>query len=171
MRLIEKLQQRFELYKLEQRYTRRGRRPTAFISEAQYVDGEYVNINVTEYYEDAGPDGEQNRYQSSRRKHQSFSSPNLQSQSYDSPRHFQRSGRNRSLLDDTHDSSLLSPALMPAPLTSSPTAGSADKNRDRVRLRELVSGPKKSKTIVNGGGRDRESVMMMGGVRPIVTQV
>jgi hypothetical protein len=30
-----------ELYRLEQRYTRREKRST-FISEAQYVDGEYV---------------------------------------------------------------------------------------------------------------------------------
>lgn len=30
-----------ELYRLEQRYTRREKR-TTFISEAQYVDGEYV---------------------------------------------------------------------------------------------------------------------------------
>ncbi|KAF3033028.1 hypothetical protein E8E12_002138 [Didymella heteroderae] len=41
MGLIEKLQARLELYRLEQRYTRREKRST-FISEAQYVDGEYV---------------------------------------------------------------------------------------------------------------------------------
>jgi hypothetical protein len=41
MGLIEKLQARLELYRLEQRYTRREKR-TTFISEAQYVDGEYV---------------------------------------------------------------------------------------------------------------------------------
>jgi len=38
---MEKLQARLELYRLEQRYTRREKR-TTFISEAQYVDGEYV---------------------------------------------------------------------------------------------------------------------------------
>jgi hypothetical protein len=41
MGLIEKLQARLELYRLEQRYTRREKRST-FISEARYVDGEYV---------------------------------------------------------------------------------------------------------------------------------
>ncbi|EOA84738.1 hypothetical protein ACJQWK_06674 [Exserohilum turcicum] len=41
MGLIEKLQARLELHRLEQRYTRRDKR-TTFISEAQYVDGEYV---------------------------------------------------------------------------------------------------------------------------------
>ncbi|KAH9861868.1 hypothetical protein J1614_011621 [Plenodomus biglobosus] len=41
MGLMEKLQARLELYRLEQRYTRREKR-TTFISEAQYVDGEYV---------------------------------------------------------------------------------------------------------------------------------
>ncbi|KAF2853667.1 hypothetical protein T440DRAFT_389010 [Plenodomus tracheiphilus IPT5] len=41
MGLIEKLQARLELYRLEQRYTRREKR-TTFTSEAQYIDGEYV---------------------------------------------------------------------------------------------------------------------------------
>ncbi|KAL1794162.1 hypothetical protein ACET3X_007583 [Alternaria dauci] len=41
MGLMEKLQARLELYRLEQRYTRREKR-TTFISAAQYVDGEYV---------------------------------------------------------------------------------------------------------------------------------
>ncbi|KAF2115451.1 hypothetical protein BDV96DRAFT_646447 [Lophiotrema nucula] len=38
---IEKLQHRLELYRLEQRYTRRDKR-TTFYSDAQYVDGEYI---------------------------------------------------------------------------------------------------------------------------------
>ncbi|OCK96537.1 uncharacterized protein K441DRAFT_551731 [Cenococcum geophilum 1.58] len=41
MGLIEKIQAKLELYRLEQRYTRREKR-TTFISEAQYVDGEYI---------------------------------------------------------------------------------------------------------------------------------
>jgi len=41
MGLFDKLTAKFELYKLEQRYTKRKRR-TTFISEAHYVDGEYV---------------------------------------------------------------------------------------------------------------------------------
>ncbi|EDU41421.1 hypothetical protein PtrSN002B_007036 [Pyrenophora tritici-repentis] len=41
MGLIEKMQARLELYRLEQRYTRREKR-TTFISAAHYVDGEYI---------------------------------------------------------------------------------------------------------------------------------
>ncbi|KAF2455415.1 hypothetical protein BDY21DRAFT_373487 [Lineolata rhizophorae] len=44
MGLIEKLQARLELYRLEQRYTRREKR-TTFISDATYVDGEYVYVD------------------------------------------------------------------------------------------------------------------------------
>ncbi|KAH8595253.1 hypothetical protein B0O99DRAFT_687095 [Bisporella sp. PMI_857] len=42
MGLFELLQQRIELFRLEQRYTRRRNRRSTFVSEAQYVDGEYV---------------------------------------------------------------------------------------------------------------------------------
>lgn len=38
---MENLRNKLELYKLEQRYTRRDKR-TTFLSGAQYVDGEYV---------------------------------------------------------------------------------------------------------------------------------
>ncbi|KAF2147446.1 uncharacterized protein K452DRAFT_293862 [Aplosporella prunicola CBS 121167] len=41
MGLFDKLQAKLELYRLEQRYTRRDKR-TTFISDATYVDGEYV---------------------------------------------------------------------------------------------------------------------------------
>ncbi|KAF2083323.1 hypothetical protein K490DRAFT_69923 [Saccharata proteae CBS 121410] len=41
MGLFEKLQTKLELYRLQQRYTRRDKR-TTFISDAVYVDGEYV---------------------------------------------------------------------------------------------------------------------------------
>ncbi|KAJ5814702.1 hypothetical protein N7474_006479 [Penicillium riverlandense] len=41
MGLIDKLQARLELYRLEQRYTRRKNRNT-FTTGAQYVDGEYI---------------------------------------------------------------------------------------------------------------------------------
>ncbi|KAI5855408.1 hypothetical protein BZA05DRAFT_443061 [Tricharina praecox] len=44
MGFLDKLQSKFELYKLEQRYTKRKRR-TTFISDAVYVDGEYVYTN------------------------------------------------------------------------------------------------------------------------------
>ncbi|KAK2757710.1 hypothetical protein FQN54_004679 [Arachnomyces sp. PD_36] len=41
MGLFEKLQSKIELYRLEQRYTRRKNR-TTFVGDVQYVDGEYV---------------------------------------------------------------------------------------------------------------------------------
>ncbi|KAL3475485.1 hypothetical protein BJX99DRAFT_259430 [Aspergillus californicus] len=43
MGLIEKLQARLEIYRLEQRYARRKHRST--FSGVQYVDGEYVYSN------------------------------------------------------------------------------------------------------------------------------
>ncbi|KAF9885178.1 hypothetical protein FE257_000629 [Aspergillus nanangensis] len=45
MGLIEKLQAKIELYRLEQRYARRKHRST--FSGVQYVDGEYVFTNGT----------------------------------------------------------------------------------------------------------------------------
>jgi len=41
MGFLGKLHAKFELYKLEQRYIKRKRR-TTFISDATYVNGEYV---------------------------------------------------------------------------------------------------------------------------------
>jgi len=41
MGLFDSLRSKYELYRLEQRYTRRDKR-TTWISSAQYVDGEYV---------------------------------------------------------------------------------------------------------------------------------
>ncbi|KAI0095428.1 hypothetical protein F4776DRAFT_584814 [Hypoxylon sp. NC0597] len=40
--LIEKIQAKIELFRLEQRYTRNRHRRSAFISNAIYVDGEYI---------------------------------------------------------------------------------------------------------------------------------
>ncbi|EPE26805.1 hypothetical protein GLAREA_02719 [Glarea lozoyensis ATCC 20868] len=40
--LIDLLQSKLELFRLEQRYTRRRNRRSTFVSEAQYVDGEYI---------------------------------------------------------------------------------------------------------------------------------
>ncbi|KAJ5871306.1 uncharacterized protein N7529_003659 [Penicillium soppii] len=42
--LMDKLQAKLELYRLEQRYARRKHRST-FSTGAQYVDGEYVYSN------------------------------------------------------------------------------------------------------------------------------
>lgn len=42
MGLIEKLQAKLELFRLEQRYTRNRHRRSTFISNAVYKDGEYV---------------------------------------------------------------------------------------------------------------------------------
>ena len=44
MGLMDSLRNKYELYRLEQRYTKREKR-TAFISGAQYVDGEYVYMS------------------------------------------------------------------------------------------------------------------------------
>jgi hypothetical protein len=40
--IFDLLQQKIELFRLEQRYTRRRNRRSTFVSEAQYVDGEYI---------------------------------------------------------------------------------------------------------------------------------
>lgn len=40
--LFERIQQRIELFRLEQRYTRRRNRRSTFVSTAVYVDGEYI---------------------------------------------------------------------------------------------------------------------------------
>lgn len=44
MGLIDSLRAKLEIYRLEQRYTKRDKR-TTFISGAQYVDGEYIYGN------------------------------------------------------------------------------------------------------------------------------
>lgn len=40
--LIDLLQQRIEIFRLEQRYTKRRNRRSTFVSDALYVDGEYI---------------------------------------------------------------------------------------------------------------------------------
>ena len=40
--LFERIQAKIELFRLEQRYTRRRHRRSTFVSNATYVDGEYV---------------------------------------------------------------------------------------------------------------------------------
>jgi hypothetical protein len=40
--IIERIQAKIELFRLEQRYTRRRHRRSAFVSNAIYVDGEYI---------------------------------------------------------------------------------------------------------------------------------
>ncbi|KAK4642337.1 hypothetical protein QC762_507840 [Podospora pseudocomata] len=42
MGFIEKIQAKIELFRLEQRYTRRRHRRSTFVSNAIYVDGEYI---------------------------------------------------------------------------------------------------------------------------------
>lgn len=44
MGLMENLRAKYELYRLEQRYTKREKR-TTFVSAAQYVDGEYIHTS------------------------------------------------------------------------------------------------------------------------------
>jgi hypothetical protein len=40
--LFDLLHSKLELFRLEQRYTKRRNRRSTFVSEAQYVDGEYI---------------------------------------------------------------------------------------------------------------------------------
>ena len=40
--IFDLLQQKLELFRLEQKYTRSRNRRSTFVSEAQYVDGEYI---------------------------------------------------------------------------------------------------------------------------------
>ncbi|KAI1817669.1 hypothetical protein GGS20DRAFT_482781 [Poronia punctata] len=42
MGFLEKLQSKLEIYRLEKRYTRNRHRRSTFVSNAMYVDGEYV---------------------------------------------------------------------------------------------------------------------------------
>lgn len=42
MGLIDRIQAKIELFRLEQRYTRRRHRRSTFVSNAVYVDGEYI---------------------------------------------------------------------------------------------------------------------------------
>lgn len=56
MGFIENLRSKYELYKLEQRYTRRDKR-TTFCSGAQYVDGEYVYSPTGSSTKSYGSDG------------------------------------------------------------------------------------------------------------------
>lgn len=42
VKLLERIQAKIELFRLEQRYTRRRNRRSTFVSNAIYVDGEYI---------------------------------------------------------------------------------------------------------------------------------
>ncbi|KXX78348.1 hypothetical protein MMYC01_205438 [Madurella mycetomatis] len=42
LNIIDRIQAKIELFRLEQRYTRRRHRRSAFVSNAIYVDGEYI---------------------------------------------------------------------------------------------------------------------------------
>ncbi|KAK3303037.1 uncharacterized protein B0T15DRAFT_262033 [Chaetomium strumarium] len=42
MNLFDRIQAKIELFRLEQRYTRRRHRRSTFVSNAIYVDGEYI---------------------------------------------------------------------------------------------------------------------------------
>ncbi|KAG4431062.1 hypothetical protein IFR05_013454 [Cadophora sp. M221] len=49
MHLINLINSKLELFRLEQRYTRRRNRRSTFVSEAQYVDGEYIYSPTSQY--------------------------------------------------------------------------------------------------------------------------
>ena len=42
LNILDRIQQRIDLFRLEQRYTRNRNRRSTFVSNAVYVDGEYV---------------------------------------------------------------------------------------------------------------------------------
>lgn len=42
MKIIDLFQSKLEIFRLEQRYTKRRNRRSTFVSEAVYVDGEYI---------------------------------------------------------------------------------------------------------------------------------
>ncbi|KAI9758543.1 MAG: hypothetical protein M4579_003035 [Chaenotheca gracillima] len=199
MGLIDKLQSKIEIYKLEQRYTRRRRRRTAFISEAHYVDGEYVHANdsnintsvVAPSKSEAAVSHYPQRYRPQYRSSSVSPSPNRHSDSF-IPHH-----RHRGAAPDDeppprphrdYSSSSTPTAPLPASFTSSTstTPTMAEKTRGRlVRIREIVTdrhaqpsasgAPSRHSTynrdVLPGGGREREQVMMMGGVRPIGARV
>jgi len=47
--LIDLLHAKLEIFRLEQRYTKRRNRRSTFVSEAQYVDGEYIYSPTSTY--------------------------------------------------------------------------------------------------------------------------
>jgi hypothetical protein len=47
--LFDLLHQKLEIFRLEQRYTKRRNRRSTFVSEAQYVDGEYIYSPTSTY--------------------------------------------------------------------------------------------------------------------------
>lgn len=47
--LLDLLHQKLEIFRLEQRYTKRRNRRSTFVSEAQYVDGEYIYSPTSTY--------------------------------------------------------------------------------------------------------------------------
>ncbi|PQE13326.1 3-phosphoinositide-dependent kinase 1 protein [Rutstroemia sp. NJR-2017a BVV2] len=47
--LMNLINQKLELYRLEKRYTRRRNRRSTFVSDAVYVDGEYYSPNSYSY--------------------------------------------------------------------------------------------------------------------------
>ena len=49
MGLFDLLQQKIEVFRLEQRYTKRRNRRSTFVSEAQYVNGEYIYSPTSSY--------------------------------------------------------------------------------------------------------------------------
>lgn len=49
MHLMELIHSKLELFRLEQRYTRRRNKRCTFVSEAVYVDGEYIYSPASSY--------------------------------------------------------------------------------------------------------------------------
>jgi len=72
--LIERIQAKLELFRLEQRYTRRHRRST-FVSNAVYVDGEYIYQTPNSTGSSSGSDSSSPRVDALHREEPPVASP------------------------------------------------------------------------------------------------
>ena len=61
--IFDLLSQKIEIFRLEQRYTKRRNRRSTFVSEAQYVDGEYIYSPTSTYskFSSGSSDSEEDR--------------------------------------------------------------------------------------------------------------
>jgi hypothetical protein len=64
--LVDLLHSKLELFRLEQRYTRRRNRRSTFVSEAQYVDGEYIYSPTSAKFSTGSSDSEEERSKESK---------------------------------------------------------------------------------------------------------
>ncbi|PSS07046.1 hypothetical protein M430DRAFT_148133 [Amorphotheca resinae ATCC 22711] len=68
MNLIDLFHQKLELFRLEKKYIRGRSRRTTFVSEAQYVDGEYIYSPRSSKYSAGNSDSEAGSDKARRRR-------------------------------------------------------------------------------------------------------